>query len=89
MVSMENKDAFVKGGELDRLKAENSYLRECLRQAAGQRFAMRLDALFRVVEGEAFNGTDFYQECREEIMRALRLSGDDLKRMRDEAGEGR
>lgn len=89
MVNMATKDSFVNGGELDKLKAENNYLRECLGQAAGQYFAMRLDALFRVVEGEAFNGTDFYQECREELMRMLRLSSDDLKRMRDEAREGR
>ncbi len=87
---MEIKEAAVKGGdELARLRAENDYLRECLKQAAGQRFAMRLDALFRVVEGEAFNGTDFYQECREEIMRALRLSDEDKRRMRDASGEGR
>ncbi len=77
------------GDEAKRLSAENEYLRGCLKQAASQQFAMRLDSLFRVIESKAFEGTDFYQECRDEIMYAMRLKDEDKKKVHDAVGESR
>ncbi len=75
--------------EVKTLAAENQYLRECLKQAASQRFAMRLDYLWRVVESDVYKGTDFYEECRDEIMYAMRLNDKDKKKLKDAAGESR
>lgn len=79
------------GGEADvkALAEENKYLKDCIKKAAERSFFMRLDYLFRVVESGKFDDTDFYEECRDEIMSVLRLKEEGKKKMRDALGESR
>lgn len=84
--------------DCDRLKSEyealanecdkaHCQLAECGQMRQDQMLLQRLDYLFRVIECNAYEGDDFYQECLEEIKLLMRLPEELKAKMADAAAK--
>lgn len=84
--------------DCDRLKSEyealanecdkaHSKLAEYGQMRQDQMLLQRLDYLFRVIECNAYEGDDFYQECHEEIKLLMRLPEELKAKMADAAAK--
>lgn len=61
---------------------ENAMLKEQVKALSAIVANRRLDLVMRCIESEVFQGTDFYEDCRLEIMSALKISKEQAENMK-------
>lgn len=70
--------------DVERLTAENEFLKKQIGVYQDSTMIARIDLLLRIVESKRWEGTDFLQECMEEIERVMRLPEEVAKKLHEE-----